>query len=334
MKPNAFRVAVIGCGAICGNHIQGILASEQTLCALCDVDPSHAAEILEKHGLCDLPVYTDYKEMLDTEKPDVIHICTPHYLHAEMCVEALARNIHVLCEKPLAISMEQLAAVEAAAKKSSAKLGVCLQNRYEPNFVSAKKLADTEGVVAAFGDVVWLRDASYYASASWRGSWQEEGGGVMINQALHTLDLLQWICGMPTHVLAHTANDHHKGQIEVEDLAAARFECADGTLINFYATTSAGKSFPAHIRLRLSDKQTIHAENNLLTVNGALLQDKNREAGVGKSVWGNGHKALIADFYSCIEENRPFPIDAEEGGKVIRLILSMYASNGERISIF
>lgn len=333
MIQKAFRVAVIGCGAISGNHIKGILSTEQTLCALCDIDPAQAARAMEKHGLENIPVYTDYKKMLDAEKPDIIHICTPHYLHAEMCVEALGRNIHVLCEKPLAISIEQLRSIEKAAEESKAQLGVCLQNRYEPNILRAKELADAEGVSAAFGDVVWLRDADYYASGSWRGSWAEEGGGVMINQALHTLDLLQWICGMPTHVLAHTANDHHQGQIEVEDLAAARFECENGTLINFYATTAAGKSFPAHIRLRLNNKQTVHAENDLLTLNGEILREKNREGSVGKSVWGNGHKILISDFYSCIAENKPFPIDAREGGKVIRLILSMYASNGKRIEI-
>ena len=330
---NAFRVALVGCGAISGNHVKGILASGQSLCALCDVDPAQADRLMEKYGLEPLPVYTDYKTMLDAVHPDAVHICTPHYLHAEMAVEALERGIHVLCEKPLAISMEQLNAIQAAAQKSTAQLGVCLQNRYEPNFLRAKELASTEGVAAAYGDVVWMRDAAYYASGSWRGTWKEEGGGVMINQALHTLDLLQWICGMPTHVVAHIANDHHQGQIEVEDLATARFECENGTLINFYATTAAGKSFPAHIRFRLNNKQTLHAENDLLTLNGEILRDPNREDGIGKSVWGNGHKALISDFYRCVEEKVPFPIDAEEGGKVIRLILAMYASNGDRISI-
>ena len=252
----ALNVALVGCGAISGNHVKGILAAGQKLCALCDVDPAQAARLIETFGLEPIPVYTDYKTMLDAVHPDSVHVCTPHYLHAEMTVEALGRGIHVLCEKPLAISMEQLNAIQAAAQKSTAQLGVCQQNRYEPNFLRAKELASTEGVAAAYGDVVWLRDASYYASGSWRGTWREEGGGVMINQALHTLDLLQWICGMPTHVLAHTANDHHKGQIEVEDLAAARFECADGTLINFYATTSAGKSFPA--KRCLSARKTLH----------------------------------------------------------------------------
>ncbi len=328
-----FKVAVIGCGAICGNHIKGILAAGQELCALCDIDPAQSQRIIQKYELEHINTYTDYQAMLDAEELDAVHVCTPHYLHAEMCIEILGRNIHVLCEKPLAISHQELKAIRETAKNSRAQLGVCLQNRYEPNILRAKELADAEGVWAAYGDVVWMRNADYYTSASWRGTWREEGGGVMINQALHTLDLLQWICSMPTHVIAHTANDHLKGEIEVEDLATARFECADGTIFNLYATTSSGKSFPAHLRICLKNKQMVYAENNLLSLDGEMLREPNREESIGKSVWGNGHKSLIADFYSCIESGKPFPIDAEEGGKVIELILSMYASNGNRIEI-
>ena len=327
------RSAIIGLGVIGNVHASVLSEQGEEIVALCDVREDAALRAREKYAP-NAKIYTDYQQMLDEAKPDVVHICTPHYLHAEMVIAALSRNVNTLCEKPLCIRYEDIDRILAAEAASTAILGVCHQNRYLASNLFAKDYLKDKKILGAHGSVVWHRDASYYASADWRGKWETEGGGSLINQALHTLDLLQWICGMPTHVLAHTANDHHKGQIEVEDLAAARFECADGTLFNFYATTSAGKSFPAHIRLRLSDKQTLHAENDLLTVNGALLQDKNRESGIGKSVWGNGHKALIADFYSCIEEDRPFPIDAEEGGKVIRLILSMYASNGERISIF
>ena len=327
------RIAIIGCGAIAGNHVKGVLASGQELCALCDVDPAQSARILEKYELGSLPTYTDYRQMLDRERPDVVHVCTPHHLHAEMCIEALARQIHVLCEKPLAISMEQLAAIEKAAKESRAQLGVCLQNRYEPNILHARKLALETGIRAAYGDVVWNRDAAYYASGEWRGRWETEGGGVMINQALHTLDLLQWICGMPTHVTAHISNDHLKDAIEVEDTAAARFTCADGSVFHIFATTGAGASFPAHLRFSLKDKRCLHAETNLLTLGGTSLEREDSTAFSGKAVWGTGHKALIHDFYRCIQESLPFPIDTREGSKVVRLILSMYASKGENLEI-
>ena len=130
-----FRIAVIGCGAISGNHINAIVGSGNKICALCDIVPEHAQEKIEKFELAGVPIYTDYVELLEKEKPDSIHICTPHYLHAEMVIAALGRGIHVLCEKPLAINMEQLHAVLAAEEASTAQLGVCQQNRFEPRML-------------------------------------------------------------------------------------------------------------------------------------------------------------------------------------------------------
>ena len=332
MKKTTFRVALVGCGAISGNHIKAILAAGQELCALCDIDPTHAQAVVQKYELGDLPIYTDYNMMLDTEKPDAVHICTPHYLHAPMSVAALERNIHVLCEKPLCISLEELKTLRAAVKKSHAQLGVCHQNRYEPNMIRLCELA-REGVLGGCGYVVWNRDVAYYNSAAWRGTWEQEGGGVMINQALHTLDILQWVCGMPTQVTAHCFNDRLRGMIEVEDTATARFETADGKTLHFFATTSATVNFPVRLEIQLRSKEVILAGNNLLVSDSITERNEKSEAVVGKSVWGNGHKALISDFYACIAENRPFPIDVSEGEKVIRLILAMYTSNGERIKI-
>ena len=328
-----FRVAVIGCGAICSSHIRALLETKQDICALCDVDPTHAAEIIEKHALGEIPVYTDYREMLDAEHPDSVHICTPHYLHAPMCIEALKRNIHVLCEKPLSINEEQLAAVLEAAKASRAQLGVCHQNRYEPNILRLRELVMEHGVRGACGLVVWYRGEEYYRSGEWRGKWDTEGGGVMINQALHTLDLLQWICGTPVSVTAHINTDALPDVIEVEDTAVARFETADGKILNFFATVGAGTSFPARLQVKLGNKSVVSAETKLLVVDN-VAQNENTATLTGeKAEWGSGHSRLIADFYACIEEGRPFPIDAEAGAVVVRLILAMYRSNGKQIKI-
>ncbi len=326
------RVAVIGCGSIASNHITSIQNAGQMLCALCDIDRSHAEAVAERYGLSGVPIYEDYLEMLSVQSPDAVHICTPHYLHAPMCVAALERNIHVLCEKPLCISMEQLATVRRAAENSSAYLGVCQQNRYEPNFLRLRELTQG-GVVAGGGFVLWKRDENYYRSGAWRGTWEQEGGGVMINQALHTLDLLQWMCGMPEKVTSHISNDHLKGVIEVEDTAQALFECADGRRLSFYATTAAGADFPVSLWFKLASGENVTAEVDLLTVNAQPLPASVRDAGIGKTEWGGGHRRLIADFYDCIASGRPFPIDAKEGEKVVRLILGMYASNGEKIDV-
>ena len=268
---------------------------------------------------------------LKKEHPDCVHICTPHYLHADMCVKALSLGIHVLCEKPLAITIADLERVIAAEKASSATLGVCLQNRYEPNMQTLKEYA-SHGVVSVCGSVFWKRDESYYASGPWRGRWETEGGGVAINQALHTLDLLQYLGGMPKYVTAHCFNDHLQGIIEVEDTVSARLETEDGKILTFFATTAAGSSFPAEVRLRTMQKETLVASSKFLTVNGKLIPGNTGESAV-KEVWGTGHARLISDFYRHLEAGLHFPIDATEGGKSLRLVLSIYASKGKRIQV-
>ncbi len=331
----SFRVAVIGCGAISGNHINGILGAGNEICALCDIVPEHAQDSAAKYNLGDVPIYTDYVEMLEREKPDSVHICTPHYLHAPMCVEALQRNINVLCEKPLSINMDQLHAVLAAERASEAQLGVCQQNRFEKNMIWLMDFIKEHGVKSAVGLVSWERNEAYYRSGAWRGTILEEGGGVMINQALHTLDLLQHICGMPTHVTSHISNDFHKDYIEVEDTAVAHFELADGVRYHFYATNNATADLPVQLQFVTKDNKKIFATNNIITVDDKLVSVAETSSPanplVGKAVWGTGHAVLINDFYRSLEEGRPFRIPGAEGAKVIQLILSMYNSHGNRI---
>ncbi|MCQ2426883.1 MAG: Gfo/Idh/MocA family oxidoreductase [Clostridia bacterium] len=326
------RVAIIGCGSISSTHIKALIGSGEEIAALCDIEEEKAFEKKSKYEL-NSAVYTDYKKMLDEVRPDSVHICTPHYLHAEMAVEALGRDINVLCEKPLAISVRDCEAVVEAASKSKASYGVCLQNRYEPNMKKLREMAESIGIEAAFGTVVWKRNEDYYSKGAWRGRWDTEGGGVMINQALHTLDLMQWICGMPEYVTSSIDNYHLKDAIEVEDTASAVFELPDGRKFNFFATTAGGVDFPVQIRARLNDRRIVNAENNMMTCGKEIISTDEVTGTELKSVWGGCHRLLIEDFYDCVRTGRHFAIDAPEASKVIRLILSMYASDGSRIHV-
>lgn len=328
-----YRVAIIGCGSISANHASALIAAGQTVCALCDINSENANKLKNRFSLENAKIYEDFRVMIENEHPDCVHICTPHYLHAPMIVYALERNINVLSEKPLCISMEQLEEIRTAAKASTAQLGVCQQNRYEGAMLAIKDIVANEGVRSAFGHVVWRRDEEYYASGEWRGKWDTEGGGVMINQALHTLDIMQWLCGMPDYVTAHISNDHLKGVIEVEDTASALFEYKDAPAFTFFATTAADADFSVMVRLKLQNGDSINAENKLITKNGAIVIHQTTEEVLGKGVWGMGHRVLIKDFYKCISEGTPFPIGLCEAEKVVRLILSMYRSNGERIKV-
>lgn len=332
IEKSIFRVALVGCGAISKNHVAAILAAGQTVAALCDVEEEKARALAAATGLLNVPIFTDFETMLDRVRPDVVHICTPHDLHAPMTVAALKRGIHVLCEKPLAISEEQLRRVLTAERESRALLAVCQQNRYEPNMRKLKEMAEDDPPVGGYANVVWKRDAAYYASAAWRGTKAHEGGGTLINQALHTMDIMQWVFGMPANVTAHVSNDFHGDVIEVEDFAACTFESAENTRWQFFATTSAAADFPVQIVLRLSSGKLVEAQNHQFSVDHRVLSGED-DTGSGKWVWGDGHKALIADFYQHVRENRPFWLNGAEGAKVVRLILAAYRSNGTRVRI-
>lgn len=317
------RVAVIGLGVIGRVHAR-ILRENGSLSAVCDVDAAKLAEYT------DAAHYTDYTRLLDDFRPDAVHICTPHYLHAEMVIAALERNIHVLCEKPLCISHGEIDAILRAEERSSAYLGVCLQNRYNPANRFAKEYLEDKKVSAAVAHVAWNRDADYYATADWRGKWESEGGGVLINQALHTLDLLQWLVGKPESLVASVSNLTLDGVIEVEDTAVILGE--GKARISFFATNGAGADLPVEITVK-TDAGSLKILPRAVLADGELHTFESDAPVNGKVCYGNSHGTLIADFYRCIAQGRPFPINGREGAEVVRLILAAYESRGKRTAV-
>ena len=317
------RAAIIGYGVIGKVHAKTI-PQYATLEAVCDVNES----VFE---LCpDVKHYTDYKKMLDEVRPDVVHICTPHYLHAEMVIEALGRGINVLCEKPLCIKVEDIDRILEAEKNSKAQLGVCLQNRYNSSNIAIKEYLEGKAVEVGVGQVSWHRDSAYYASGNWRGKWATEGGGVLINQALHTLDLMQWFCGMPENMIATVSNLTLKDTIEVEDTATLL--CSGGGNFNFYATIGTARDCPVEISLR-ADGEWIKIMPKYTVIGDSLTSYRETRHAFGKECYGSGHGALLADYYDCVATGRHFAIDGAEGAKVVRLILAAYRSGGEQIKI-
>lgn len=325
------KVGIIGIGSIAPNHIRGIKQSGHEIVALCDVEVENCAKANERSNLS-ARIYSNYIEMLDKEKLDAIHICTPHYLHAEMICEGLNRNINVLCEKPLAINQEQLDQIEKVVKSSKAQLGVCFQNHYNASVLYVKDYLKDKEITGASANLIWNRDARYYAQAEWRGTWVQEGGGVMINQAIHGLDLMQWICGMPESVIAHTHNVALKNEIEVEDTAFGLFKLKNGGSFVVNATNSASYCFPIYYMFR-ADGHTVQLSSNNIIIDDQFITKSDNEPLIGKEVWGVGHSKLIKDFYDCIESGKKFEIDFYEASKAIKLLLAMYRSNGEEIKI-
>ena len=325
------RVGIIGLGAISPLHIRAILKYGQKITAICDVDAARCKKINDEFNL-GAKEYSDYNQMIDSGEVDVIHVCLPHYLHSEVICKALSKDIHVLCEKPLAINFEQLNDIEKAVKNSSATLGVCFQNRYNASVLYLKEFFKGKEITAATANLVWQRDEKYYASGAWRGKKQYEGGGVMINQAIHSLDLLQWFCGMPETVIAHCSNNSLQGVIDVEDTAYGLFSLKNGGNFVINATNAAKNCFTIISMFHAGD-DTVELSGDNLIVNGKFVTKSDGSPIFGKEEWGVGHNNLIREFYNCLEKGEKFPIDFYEASKTVKLILKMYQSNGEKVNI-
>lgn len=325
------RVALVGCGGIAGVHA-GVLAGlpETELCGFADCRRERAEEFSAAYCGGRAGVYSSLEEMLDTERPDALHICTPHYLHVPMAAEALGRNISVLMEKPPAISQEQFAQLERAAAKSKARLGICFQNRYNASTRKADELlrgGSLGGIRGARAFVTWDREEPYYSGSGWRGAWATEGGGALINQSIHTLDLLLRWLGEPEIVEASMANHHLRGVIEVEDTVEAFLGFPGGKRACFYATTAYAADVPPLIELEC-EKGRIRLEGEEVTVKPregketVFCGEKART--FGKAYWGSGHAACIEDFYRCLLAGTAYQNDLASTANTFRVMSRIY----------
>ena len=307
------KAALIGMGVIGKVHRDVLREQGIELAAVCDVLPERREGA--KRG------YDDYREMILRKSPDVVHICTPHYLHTEMIVFALEHGCNVLCEKPLTIHLADIDRIMAAEDASSGMLGVCLQNRYNPSSAFAKRYLVGKKIDRAYGEVRWHRDAGYYASGEWRGRWATEGGGVLINQAIHTVDLLQWLCGDPTDVTGSMQNISLKGVIEVEDTAHLHME--GKTPCELFATNTAKEDHPAKVKV-VTEGKTLEIYPDRALLDGEPVPLEQEDGWYGKRMYGKGHSALIAHFYDCVSKKEKFPLDGREGSRSVRTVLTFY----------
>ena len=329
-----FNVALVGCGTIAPNHLDAISQNNMLkVVALCDLKTDKAEKMNERFNL-GAKIYNDYFEMLNNEQIDSIHICTPHYLHAPMAIAALEKNINVFLEKPMCISNEEIAKLLEAEKLSKAKICVCFQNRFNPSPVLAKRICDADGgAIGAFGSVFWERTKEYYTLSGWRGSMETEGGGVMINQAIHTIDLLCYFLGIPQKICATKANHHLKGVIDVEDSCEGLITFESGKTGNFYATTSF-HGYDTTTVFIATKNHKIEIRSPYLYVDGQIVEDTNQTYSyVGKECYGNGHKYLIGEFYNALRDNKEVPVTLESAQYALRILLAAYNSYDNEINV-
>ena len=328
-----FKVCIIGCGVISGNHIPSLLRLESVeIVALCDIDVSKAEERKKQFNLS-CPIYTDYIKMLDEISPDSIHILTPHYLHAQMAIEALKRDINVMLEKPTCINFEDIQKLIDAEKESKGRVCVSFQTRYNDCMREAISIARADGgAVSAYATVIWNRSDEYYASGDWRGKWATEGGGALINQAIHTIDLLCILLGIPTKVQANVSKMRHCDDVEIEDTCALIVDFKNGKRANiFVSTTYCGQD---------STTLCIETKNNRIEIRNSELYLNTQKVDtilpttyLGKKCYGNSHIILIEKFYDALASSEEMPISLESASYAMKIVLGAYKSNSKIINI-
>ncbi|MBR3015851.1 MAG: Gfo/Idh/MocA family oxidoreductase [Clostridia bacterium] len=325
-----FGVGVIGCGAISVNHFHAIGKTENaSLRAVCDIDEAKLQKAVEAQGADGC---TDYRDLLSRRDIDTVHICVPHYLHAQISIDALKAGKHVLCEKPMGMTLKDAQAMKQAADASGKTLTVCFQNRYNGASLRMKEIIDggeMGKVIGGSAFVCWDRDAAYYAACPWRGSWKTEGGSSLINQSIHTLDLLRWLAGGFELRHATMTAKRLSDVIETEDTCDMLLVNQAGNRFVFYCTNCAATNENIYLHLTL-EKGELHMDGARLTViteNGAALEDYSTGKGVGKDYWGDGHDHFITDFYRRLGEGLPPFVTAEDALETMRVMDAAYHGN-------
>jgi UDP-N-acetyl-2-amino-2-deoxyglucuronate dehydrogenase len=353
------RFGVIGCGSIGPTHCGAILQIDDAeLAAVADVVAEKAEKVAKKFDVT--RVYHSDAELLADPEIDAVCICTPSGMHAEGAIAAMRAGKHVVVEKPMDVSLEACDRMIAAEDETGKKLAIISQHRFDAATVLVKQAIDSGKlgkIVLADATVKWWRTQGYYDSGDWRGTWAMDGGGALMNQGVHTVDLLQWLTGGVATLYAQTRTAAHE-RIEVEDVAVAALTFHNGAVGTLTATTAAWDGFPVRIdiygtegtaiiegdRLKTlrfksgeeyqSEEAAVHA---LSVAKGGTASVKDEAAtrltvSSGSAaadpgaVWGDAHRAQIEDFLHAIRTGGKPLIDGREGKKPLEIILGVYRS--------
>lgn len=315
------KTAVIGLGDISKVHLQAIQANPNAeLAAVCDVD-----ETL-KDTVPGVNFYTDFQLMLEKEALDCVHICLPHYLHYPVTKACVEKGIHVLQEKPLALNTEEgLALAKLEEDYKDVKICVCFQNRFNETFeklLEIVKSGEYGRVIGIKGLVTWFRPNDYYKAKPWRGKMEYAGGGVMMNQSIHTLDLMQLLGGKINAIKGSITNLLNY-DIEVEDTASAHIQFENGASGLFFATVANSGNSSVELQVLF--------ENGKFTIKDSILTKLNEHGKKleviedvrlpgSKFYYGASHVKLINHFYSCIMEDRSEYVHVRDALTSIQMI--------------
>lgn len=333
------KYALIGCGRISTNHMKAAVNNKLNIVGVCDILPEKMEGILEKHGLENdetIHRYTDYKELLEKEQPTLVSIATESGNHAEIALYCIEKGVHVIIEKPMAMSIDDANKIINLAEEKNVKVSACHQNRFNIAVQELRKAV----VAGRFGKIShgsihvrWNRNKGYYDQASWRGTWAQDGGALM-NQCIHGIDLLRWMMGDEVEEVYGATRQQFHDYLEAEDVGMAVVKFRNGAIGTIEGTTNV---YPKN----LEETLYIFGENGTVKIGGTSTNnidvwefaDETEEDAKNKglaeatsNVYGNGHTSLFADVIDSIENDRKPYVDAVAGRNALEMILAIYKS--------
>lgn len=323
----------MGCGSIFTMHATSVDHLENaTLVGVCDIKKDRADKAAAKYNV---PAYYDYKELIDNGNLDVVHVCVPHYMHPVISRYALEHGVNVLCEKPMSIDYASGEANVKLAEEKNLRYGIIFQCRYNNTSRLIKENLDNGKLgklISARCTLTWCKPDSYYSLSDWKGTWDKEGGGVIIDQAIHSLDLANWfINSEPVEVQASIANRAHD-IMKVDDTGEGFIRYKNGATMAFWAMNNYGCDDPIEIRLCCENGRAVmsYDDARIEFNDGTVLSTAQQADGIyyegGKDYWGFQHIRQIADFYHSVEEGTEPFISGKEALKIQKVICAIYES--------
>lgn len=332
------KVGIVGCGRISSVYKSSFISCSDIIEVkyAVDKDIDRASEFAKEFN-CQ---YSQNFEDILTQEIDVVHVCTPHFLHKEQVVKLLKNGFDVLTEKPMGIALEEADEMIRTSKETGRRLGVIFQNRYIEGVIEAKKIIESGKigkVVGAWSLLTWFRPPSYY-ECDWKGSWAKEGGGVLIDQAIHSIDLVQHLVGSPIDWIEGRIENRVLKNIEVEDVADAVIGFKNGCVYSLFACNYYTTNAPIQIEI-MGEKGKVNIKGFEVTIeidNKSYLvkADPTTDIQGSQGYWGVYHTNQIRDYYNSIINNLPISIDGNEGRKALEIVLGVYKSSKEQKKIF
>lgn len=333
------RYALIGCGRISTNHIKAAINNKLNIVAICDIVPENMNTVLEKNGLQQndtIMRYTDYKKMIQENQFDLISIATESGSHASIAIYCIEHGINVIIEKPIAMSIEDADDIIRLSEEKNVKVCACHQNRFNVAVQEMRKALE----MGRFGklshgsiNIRWNRNQEYYSQASWRGTWEQDGGALM-NQCIHGIDLLRWTFGDDVEEVYGQIRQQFHSYLETEDIGMAVVKFKNGAIATIEGTTNV---YPQN----LEETLYVFGENGTVKLGGKSTNnidvwefadetdiDKENKGlkEVTSNVYGNGHTSLFADMIEAINNDRRPYVDAQAGRNALEMILAIYKS--------